>query len=348
MQSPPSTKTGTPLQSKFLASSQDRKTIPPKQHLLHYSPNDTKAANWGPEPHGTHRPKHNWTADSDLITSPTPRSKMGGTKSRSRNRQHTDSPVQSVRFSDPKYYVYYPSYACEYPESVPSRDPKTGNLPRTDAPLDALSVDINAILYALVTFIKLFKCPTHLYFCLNVKDPLQLVNNDTNRPFINQLCKIKALRTKLAGIPTYGDAKLKKQHRAVGMAIERALQSMQKHQLILYERFRESNDPLFRLNNLLTRLDGCVKSFERPSQLDFFPGKNSLARTTRNEKFISQLHRLDEFRDELNKIPTCDDGQSEQMHKYTSVAIGRALQMLKAHQLELYERHIKVYRTPRA
>ncbi|CAE6401898.1 unnamed protein product [Rhizoctonia solani] len=344
MQTPPSKDMGTPHPSKRPTQSQDRKAVTPNQRHLHHSSNDTKTTIRSPESYGAYRSKCNRATDSEFsLPLHSLRNDAGHNRLSSRNRRPTyssDSPTHSVRFSDPEYYIYYP-------ESVQSSDPKARNSPPADSPLDKLSAQINAILYALVAFVKDFPSPATLEFAINDETPLLLEHSEINRPFIDQLCKINRLRTKLAGIPTYDDAKLRKQHRVVGMAIERALQSMNNHQLELYKKFRELNDPLFKLNHLLTNLDDCVNHFKFPPKLDFALGRNTLIPTANNQTFISQLGWLGEFRDKLNKVPACGDERLEQMHRHISVTIGRSLQRLKAYQLELYEQQTKVYRPHR-
>ncbi|KDN34555.1 hypothetical protein RSAG8_12358, partial [Rhizoctonia solani AG-8 WAC10335] len=78
-----------------------------------------------------------------------------------------------------------------------------------------------------------------LDFSASIEDALVLKNNESNRPFINQLRRLDGLRTRLAEIQTHDDAQLEDKHRVTGVAIERALQRMKEHQLKL----REANCP---------------------------------------------------------------------------------------------------------
>ncbi|CUA77665.1 hypothetical protein RSOLAG22IIIB_12758 [Rhizoctonia solani] len=102
-------------------------------------------------------------------------------------------------------------------------------------PIQTASADIDNILYELVDYVKKFKCPPELDFYTNTKDGLVLLNNEKNRPFIDQLRKFAGLWTRLARVQTYGCEELEDKHMATATAIERALFRMKEYQLRLYD-----------------------------------------------------------------------------------------------------------------
>ncbi|KAJ1299873.1 hypothetical protein OPQ81_002667 [Rhizoctonia solani] len=214
-----------------------------------------------------------------------------------------------------------------------------------NAHIIAASEAIDCVIRDLVTCVKMFKCPDRLDFPASSDNPLLLVQSETNMSFINQLRRLGELRTRLAEIQTHGDRSLEEKHKAAGKAIGKALQGMKGRQMELYNKFskseRKTADESHRSLELLhSDLMSSIKKLEYPSSLDFLNDpehKLVLPLTVRNKPFINQLRELEWFRDELNKIPLQDDPALGSKHREISVAIGRALQRMKKHQLELYE-----------
>ncbi|CAE6420245.1 unnamed protein product [Rhizoctonia solani] len=100
---------------------------------------------------------------------------------------------------------------------------------------------MDSIVMDLVTCVKRFRCPSKLDFSAKIEDPMILLNNDTNKPFIEQLRKLGELRTRLARIQTHDDEYLEAKHKAAGVAIGRALFRMKEYQLKAYERYAETH-----------------------------------------------------------------------------------------------------------
>ncbi|KEP48141.1 hypothetical protein V565_132840, partial [Rhizoctonia solani 123E] len=121
------------------------------------------------------------------------------------------------------------------------------------------SAAVDGIIYRLVNGVKEFKAPSELDFSATTKEqPLALADNEKNRPFINQLCKLSGLRNDLAAIPTHGNKTLEDKHKKTGMAIDRALERMKEHQLKLYDQFVTAFD------HVQSTLNEYVASFEYP------------------------------------------------------------------------------------
>ncbi|CAE6504376.1 unnamed protein product [Rhizoctonia solani] len=118
------------------------------------------------------------------------------------------------------------------------RSPFSGS---DSAPIRTASTDIDNILDELITYVKRFKCPFELDFPTNTEDGLILLNNEKNRPFIDQLRRFDGLRTRLAEIQTHDDEQLEAKRRATNVAIGRALFRMKEHQLKLYHQYTEAN-----------------------------------------------------------------------------------------------------------
>ncbi|CAE6496761.1 unnamed protein product [Rhizoctonia solani] len=98
------------------------------------------------------------------------------------------------------------------------------------------------------------------------------------------------------------------------------------------------------MDTVLINLTTCIKNFKWPSELDFSANTASpmiLANTEKNQAFIHQLRDLDRLWNELNQISTHGDEKLGDKHKATDVAIGKALQKMKEHQLKLYEKFTK-------
>ncbi|CAE6385198.1 unnamed protein product [Rhizoctonia solani] len=112
-------------------------------------------------------------------------------------------------------------------------------------PLSAPDLDaVDNILYELITSVKQYKSPSELDFSPNGENPMHLLINEKNNPFLDQLRKLDDLRTQLAKISTQGNEKLEDKHKLTNMAIERALYRMKEHQLELYrKRPRDTEAP---------------------------------------------------------------------------------------------------------
>jgi hypothetical protein len=95
---------------------------------------------------------------------------------------------------------------------------------------------VDKILYELIACVKQFKSPSELDFCPEGDNPMYLLNNERNRSFLNQLCKLDGLRSALVKVSTQGDARLEEKQKLTKMAIERALCKMKEYQLELYRK----------------------------------------------------------------------------------------------------------------
>ncbi|KAH7344142.1 hypothetical protein B0J17DRAFT_703853 [Rhizoctonia solani] len=104
---------------------------------------------------------------------------------------------------------------------------------KTPIQITQSALEVERIICELVTCVKKFKCPLELDFSESIENPLILVNNEKNKPFINQLRNLDGLRTRLAKIPTHDDAQLQSKHKIAGTAIGQTLQRMKEHQLKL-------------------------------------------------------------------------------------------------------------------
>ncbi|KAL5637351.1 hypothetical protein ACGC1H_001105 [Rhizoctonia solani] len=86
------------------------------------------------------------------------------------------------------------------------------------------------VLFALDEYERSFEYPSELDFISNPdKNGMLLLNNDKNKPFIDQLRKLDGLRTWLEAIPR-GNPEREDKYQAVRAKIEQALKCMQKHQ----------------------------------------------------------------------------------------------------------------------
>ncbi|KAJ1300133.1 hypothetical protein OPQ81_011886 [Rhizoctonia solani] len=263
------------------------------------------------------------------------------------------SSVGSVRFSESHDHVSASksTHIPKHPVKSILKHPKSSSedmpsLFGENAHIIAASEAIDCVIRDLVTCVKMFKCPDRLDFPASSDNPLLLVQSETNMSFINQLRRLDELRTRLAEIQTHEDRSLEEKHKAAGKAIGKALQGMKGWQMELYNKFfnperkKAKHESHGCLDLLLTDFMNLVRKLEYPSSLDFLDGpehKLLLPLTVRNKPFINQLRELEWFRDELNKIPLQDDPALGSKHREISVAIGRALQRMKKHQLELYE-----------
>ncbi|CUA78485.1 hypothetical protein RSOLAG22IIIB_07112 [Rhizoctonia solani] len=298
-----------------------------RPHVRLYESKDTNISNRSLEVHKTQRSKIQNHEATNLNISP-PSFSLSATN-------FVDAQLIS---SDIRKHNHLPVTSCS--------GARTTGSPRTNTSVVDSSAAINAILYALVALIKRCEFPAKLDF-LTTETPLLLNYNEMNRSFIDQPCKLNGLRTKLVGISTHDDEKLKDQQQVVGIAIERALQRMKKHQLALYKKFKELNDLHVILDNLLIALDNCVDQFEYPSELDFSNSEeNTIIPTGKNKQFIAQPDKLDRFRDKLINIPVYDDEELVQKRRNISVAIGQYRQRLKRHQRQVYEKaSVVLYRS---
>ncbi|CCO36080.1 hypothetical protein BN14_10203 [Rhizoctonia solani AG-1 IB] len=214
------------------------------------------------------------------------------------------------------------------------------------ADIEAATNAITEILFSLIRYVKSFKCPSALDFSADPENYMLLVNNEMNQTFINQVIQMTKLRAEMEIVPTYEDLELKDKKHVVGTAIVRALQNTRDRQLELYIEFKAElihhEDPATALQNLHTSILACTKRFQYPAELDFpAHGRNSLLQTDKNRRFIDQLREMEKCREELSNVQTHSDVELEAKYRDVSVAIGKALQQLKAHQREVYEKSSK-------
>ncbi|KAH7344123.1 hypothetical protein B0J17DRAFT_765245 [Rhizoctonia solani] len=230
-------------------------------------------------------------------------------------------------------------YSTQSPKSPPKpllkqRELKATNMPSLFAEnthILAASAAMDSVLYELVICVKEFKCPSELDFSVNTGSPLILANVEKNKAFINQLRKLDGLRTRLAGIPTHGDALLMDKHKAAGAAIGRTLQRMKERQLKLYENFKAVESAL---DAIATDLKAAVDNYNLPSEPDFAANSEDYQAplsTEKNKPFIDGLGRLSWFREELDNIPEHGDEQLQAKRRGVGMAIERCLQKMQEH-----------------
>ncbi|KAG8698441.1 hypothetical protein FRC11_014421, partial [Ceratobasidium sp. 423] len=265
-------------------------------------------------------------------------------------------------------------------------------------PMHELAADaaIDSKLKTLVDLVKDFKFPAELDFSASPGNPMMLVNNEKNKPFIDQLRKFNNLRKGVEDIRPV-DEEQRNKVRATEAAIVVALKAMREQKVKLYEKFvqdtkakeaaalenmkrtsastkdvdvpvavhrdtgmivrrlsREERDHQIRLcgdvtnaminpdaslDDILRKLVTRVKGFKCPTELDFSEGiQNTLPPTEKNGAFITQLRKLDELRTRLVDIPVRGNERLGAKHKAVGMDIGQALQRMKEHQRNLYEK----------
>ncbi|KEP49737.1 hypothetical protein V565_094190 [Rhizoctonia solani 123E] len=238
------------------------------------------------------------------------------------------------------------------PDSSPEPEPRqqlgTASLPSLfddSTRITAASTVVNGIILRLVDYVKEFKAPSELEFSATTKEqPLALADNEKNRPFIDQLCKIAGLRSELAAIPTHGDETLEDKVQITAVAIGRALEWMKEHQLKLYEQFATAFD------HVHSTLNEYVVSFEYPSELYFVsdPEKYGmvLLNNDNNKPFIDQLRKLVGLRNRLAAIPTHDQPERKAKCQAVGAAIDQAIKDMQKHQYKLWKSNSKAHRSP--
>ncbi|KEP49736.1 hypothetical protein V565_094180 [Rhizoctonia solani 123E] len=209
----------------------------------------------------------------------------------------------------------------------------------------AANAAITDIIHRLVVCVKGFKPTSELDFSATTEEqPLALVDNEKNRPFINQLRKLAGLRNELAAILTHGDKTLEDKVRNVEMSIRRALERMKEHQLKLYEQFTSQFD------HVHSTLNEYVASFEYPSELYFVsdPEKYGmvLLNNDKNKPFIDQLRKLDALRTWLAEIPTHDQPERKAKCQAVGAAVDQAIKDMRKHQYKLWKNNSKAHRSP--
>ncbi|EUC56168.1 hypothetical protein RSOL_165680 [Rhizoctonia solani AG-3 Rhs1AP] len=171
----------------------------------------------------------------------------------------------------------------------------------------AASLAIDGILKLLVFYVKDFSCPSELEFSLDGGSAMMLPNVDKNKSFIGQLCKLQKLAYKLDKTPTHGDAQLKVKHNKVSMSIGRALFRMKQVRIKFYVNFLDSV-----YDDLVTEINGYIKSFVYPWDLDFAENlKDNLVLLSNGKvkQFINQLRTLGSLRVQLGNIPEYNSQQ---------------------------------------
>ncbi|EUC56232.1 hypothetical protein RSOL_166320, partial [Rhizoctonia solani AG-3 Rhs1AP] len=171
----------------------------------------------------------------------------------------------------------------------------------------ALHLAIEDILRVLVARVKHFECPSELEFSLDGGSPMLLPDVEKNKPFIDQRRKLQKLAHKLDEIPTHGDAQLKDKHMKVSMSIGRALFRMEQVQIKFYVNFLDSV-----YDDLVTEINGYIKSFVYPWDLDFAENlKDNLVLLSNGKvkQFINQLRTLGSLRVQLGNIPEYNSQQ---------------------------------------
>ncbi|KAH7333027.1 hypothetical protein B0J17DRAFT_632011 [Rhizoctonia solani] len=138
-------------------------------------------------------------------------------------------------------------------------------------PIPAASEAIDNTLRALLATVKAFKCPTELDFSGCPENPLLLANNETNKPFLNQLRKLGQLRKELAEIQTYGDVLLESKHSAA----TRLLDAKDEMNLVQNVKNRQFIDQLHQLDSLREDLNAI--SMQGNEQLEKEHKKASMA-----------------------------------------------------------------------
>ncbi|KAH7344133.1 hypothetical protein B0J17DRAFT_625698 [Rhizoctonia solani] len=179
-----------------------------------------------------------------------PRTELRSPPSPTSSSSGSSTSGKSVRWGeiDQQGHIGPGQYSARSPKSpsktvLKHRELKAANMPSLFAentPILAASAAMDSVLCELVTCVKEFKCPPELDFSVNTGSPLILANVEKNKAFINQLRKLDGLRTRLAGIPTHGDALLMDKHKATGAAIGRAFQKMKNDQLSLHDTFERT------------------------------------------------------------------------------------------------------------
>ncbi|CAE6429265.1 unnamed protein product [Rhizoctonia solani] len=179
-----------------------------------------------------------------------PRTEIRSPPSPTSSSSESSTSGKSVRWGgiDEQGHIGPGQYSARSPKSpsktvLKHRELKAANMPSLFAentPIVAASVAMDSVLCELVTCSREFKCPSELDFSVNTGSPLILANVEKNQAFISQLRKLDELRTRLAEIPTHGNAQLMNKHKAAGEAIRRAFQKMKKDQLSLYDTFERT------------------------------------------------------------------------------------------------------------
>ncbi|CCO36893.1 hypothetical protein BN14_11040 [Rhizoctonia solani AG-1 IB] len=281
----------------------------------------------------------------DLRRSPSIKSTKTSSSNASKHTSSTSSSVSSAVSNLIKLVTIGKASPVQDPPTGPALKSSYPSLFDENAKLEAASKAINKILVSLITCVKSFKCPSALDFSADADSYLLLVNNEKNKAFINQLLELSSLRAELEKIPTHGNVELKDKKHAAGTAIVRALQKMRDRQQELYNQSKTElidQDPATALQNLHTSTLACTKRFQYPTELDFSKKKeNSLVQTDKNRRFIDQLCKMEKYRDELSNVQTHGDVELEAQYRDVNVAIGKALQQLKAHQRKVYEKSLK-------
>ncbi|CAE7146412.1 unnamed protein product [Rhizoctonia solani] len=251
----------------------------------------------------------------------------------------SSSSAKSVRFDESGSHLSPGQYSPHTTKSAPRGILKYSELPSLFDEQAAVSAKaaINAIVRDLINSVRKFKQPNELDFSGTPEDaPLVLARNEQNRPFIDQLCRLGRLRNELAEIPTHIIRNgLEDRHRGAGEAIERAIERMKEHQLMLYNK---SGD----LHMWFEGLKEMVDTFSYPPQLDFFAkAENNLTllRTERNTPFIIQLKNLAEHRAQLHQMYNQSNQKHNDQWQIASDAIEQAMQDMKDHQLKLWKKH---------
>ncbi|KAJ1308342.1 hypothetical protein OPQ81_004052 [Rhizoctonia solani] len=270
-----------------------------------------------------------------IPTAPSPAPSSSGSSTSSKV-QFSDAEDQIKLGQDPPRYA--PRTPQSPPKTVLKNEAKMPSLFDENHPIFADLNKVNNITHTLITYVKEFKCPSELDFSVNTGSPLILANVTMNKSFIQQLRKLDGLRSNLADTPTYGNEDIEAKQRIVSMSIRRALGRMKEKQLELYQQFQAVESAL---DDAAIDLNDCIKQFEYPSKLDFSSQSEDgliLLNTERNKPFIDQLRRLDWFREELNEIPNHSGERLQHKRKVISHTLGKTLERMKEHQLELYRR----------
>ncbi|CAE6489405.1 unnamed protein product [Rhizoctonia solani] len=119
------------------------------------------------------------------------------------------------------------------PKSALKHRALPGTVTDEEASIREAHIALDSILFELVACVKEFRSPSQLDFSASIEDALILRNNEANKPFIDQLRRFDGFRARLGEIKTHDDMQLEDKHRAIGMAIGRAIQRMKEHQLKL-------------------------------------------------------------------------------------------------------------------
>ncbi|KAJ1300140.1 hypothetical protein OPQ81_011893 [Rhizoctonia solani] len=261
------------------------------------------------------------------------------------------TPNNSVRFNESdsdiapeQYHLHMPKRSskstlkpCKPSADMPSLFERNGIISASEA--------IEYLLYDFAGCVKNFRCPDEHDFSTIDDNQLLFTQIETNKPFINQPCRMGDIRARSADTSIQGDTWLEGERKAAGMTLKRTFQKMKEQQIKLlhkfdYKRTKAKAEATRSLDLLHADLIDCIKKFGLPSSLDFLEdpeGMIVLPSTVKNRSFINQLNELERFRDELNKIPTHENARLKNKHSDITVALGQTLQGMKKIQVELYE-----------